>query len=196
MWRGLPWVSSSSSGKVNTVDTTSIPSIVDHFTGAPSQPHTMETAGESSGLSQWDSVSDCDSDGRRACNNQHRDRGRPSSYLQCPSSKSRGSVHVQTKQRAHSDQGTTEYRSVDLQMRNSTSPKAQFIHTQTKNWITAPSTVESIFWSHLTRRARENCKLSSPAVLKPRGRQGELTHPREKLVPGTEHCHAMDKQED
>jgi len=39
-----------------------------------------------------------------------------------------------TKQRAHPDQGTpTEYRSVDLQMRNSTSPKAQFAHTQTKN---------------------------------------------------------------
>lgn len=49
----------------------------------------MRIAGESVDFDLWEP--DCDGEGRRACNNQHPDLGRPKSYLQHPrSSPTRG----------------------------------------------------------------------------------------------------------
>lgn len=59
------------------------PSIVHHFAGAPTLISPHRTAEESVGLSLWESVMEKQG---RACNNQHMDLSRPSSYLQRPNS--------------------------------------------------------------------------------------------------------------
>ena len=73
--------------------TYSTPSIVGYFMGTPTL---VLPAGESAGLSHWES--DCDGEEVGVANNQHSNLGRPGSYLQSPTvGPTNGFAHLQNQ---------------------------------------------------------------------------------------------------
>lgn len=123
-------------------------------------------------------------------NNQQRDLGRPSWYLQAQGV-------IPTSSFAHQQNqvvgvfwpwNSVGHRPAWHGSSSSVSgPNIWLAHTQASNWIIVPSTVKCVFQPHLTKRAVDKVlKHCSSVELEPKGRWADLNVPSEKQVPGVE----------
>lgn len=156
MLRGLPWASDSCSGNREPRGTTPH-STVGCFVGAPVWLHPQ---GQQSNL--WGSTTGnmtVTKKGGRACNNQHGDLGRPISYLQIPSSDPNwwfcSSAEPSWWHTITREFGRVHIYLIQILKMSFGSIWAWLANAQERSWVTAPPTVDSISWLHLTRGTRE-----------------------------------------
>lgn len=136
-------------------------------------------AGESVGSSQLKSY--CGEESEKACNKEHN-----SSYLQC-SSRTSSFAHLQNQVKVALSSGNVA--GPDLP---NLDPQTNFFWSwrliglcQEMCWVIAPPTMESDFWSHLTRRAGDHFWFNSVVLEKWAGR---LFIPRAKPIPVEAPC--------
>lgn len=147
--------------------------------------HTTGIAGESSGLSHWES--DCDEEGGGACNNQHTDLGRLSSYLRCPHSNP-NQLPCSSAELSQGCALTRKFRGVQICLIHILKwgvwiAPEQFAHAQARIWNTTPCTAESVFgpiWPEGLATTPGSCAA------------GRADHPQSKT--GVEQPHVIHRQ--
>ena len=129
--------------------------------------------------------------GGGACNNRGTDFGRGSSYQQYPSSNPNRQICSCAKQNwgctLTRRLGRVQIYLIQIQTRSFAGPRAWLAQAQARSEVTAPSTVESVLWLHLTKTAGDSSwRLYNPVALQLRGGWTEQIAPRAKPVPGME----------